>query len=219
MLAPRGFLGATVDVDQVDRLWTICPNANIGGRPSPAVVVLDIDPRNGGDRELDRLQQEHTELPATLSSRTGGGGMHLFYGCSGATRGKLGTGIDVKSHGTGYVVLPESVHPAGSRYEWLNEVPIAPAPNWVVKLLKPAARAQSTFDRSPGDPSRRAQALLDVVLQGPEGERNNRLFWACCRAIEAGFDINPLIDAGVHIGLSRAEAFRTAQSAASRVVV
>jgi hypothetical protein len=219
-LAPHGFLDATADVGEVDRLWTVCPNANIGGRPSPSVVVLDVDPRNGGDRELDRLQHDHDELPLTLTSRTGGGGLHLFFGCAGSTRGKLGSqGIEIKSHRNGYVVLPESVHPAGPRYEWLREMPIAPAPCWLVKLLRPSGRAEVEFNRSTGDPSRRAQALLNVVLQSPEGDRNNRLFWACARAGEAGIDLNPLIDAGVHIGLSRAEATRTAQSAASRVVV
>lgn len=215
-LAPHGFLNAITDVDQVDRLWSIDPNSNIGGRPNSAVVVLDVDPRNGGDRSIHRLQAENSALPLTLTSRTGSGGWHLFYGCAGATKGKLAEGVDIKTHATGYVVLPGSIHPSGRSYQWHHEVPIAPAPSWLVDLLQPARRVSGEFTRSSADPSRRARALRDVVLHAKPGGRNRALFWACCRATETGIDLNPLIEAGVQIGLSQTEAWRTAQSAARR---
>jgi hypothetical protein len=39
-------------------------------------LVLDVDPRNGGDEALRAVQTEHAILPTTLTSRTGGGGNH-----------------------------------------------------------------------------------------------------------------------------------------------
>ena len=115
-------------------------------------------------------------------------------------------------------MLPPSVHPSGRRYEWVDDdVPIADAPRWLVELLAPARPATTVvFDRSNSDPSRRAQRLLETVLAALPGQRNSVLYWACCRAIEGGIDLNPLIEAAEHIGLSQAEAWRTAQSAARK---
>jgi hypothetical protein len=211
----HGLHGATTDLDLVDSWWRTFPRGNIGARPLPGDTVLDIDPRNGGDRALDRLQTEHFELPPTLTARTGGGGLHIHLGCHGVTKGKLCQGIDIKTHSTGYIVWPGSIHPTGRRYHWLHEVPIAPAPPWLVDLLRlPRPRE---FDRSTADPSRRAQGLLNYVLGAtPETDRNSRLYWACKKAIEGGLDLEPLIDAAVHLGLTRTEAVRTAQSAAKR---
>ena len=41
-LTKRGYLEATLDVDQIDRWWTQRPNANIG-IPTGGLVVIDID--------------------------------------------------------------------------------------------------------------------------------------------------------------------------------
>ena len=50
---------------------------------------------------------------------------------------------------------------------------------------------------------------------GPiEGHRNDGFFWACCRALEAGYvDLSLLEQAAAHIGLSDTEVSKTMASA------
>lgn len=90
--------------------------SNLGvvtGRVSDLVVV-DLD---GDTDDFLRLN-----LPETAFSRTGGGGLHFFYGLAGReARSGIGVvpGIDVKAEG-GFVVLPPSLHVSGARYEWIE---------------------------------------------------------------------------------------------------
>ena len=115
----RGYKSATTDAEQIRSWWAQHPTAGIAvACDASELLVLDIDPRNGGDRTLAQLEDKHGELPHGPRSLTGGGGWHLFYTApSFSPVGKLGNGIDVKYHG--YVVLPCSLHESGSRYEWL----------------------------------------------------------------------------------------------------
>jgi len=50
------------------------------------------------------------------------------------------------------------------------------------------------------------------VRTAPRGERNERLFWAACRAGAAGHDGAALIAAGMRLGLPLIEAKRTVES-------
>lgn len=203
---------ATTDPKVVTAWWKRWPNANIGVRPPDGIVVLDVDPRHGGHFELSNLEQRHGQLPQTLTCRTGSGGLHVWLAYSGPARGKLGPGIDVKRH-TGYLVAPPSVHPdTGLRYEWLDTlIGTSPAPAWVRLLLNP-----------PPPPVRKLAVvgsgksldhLVRFVLDSGEGELNNRLHWACCRAHETGLDTAELVEAAVSKGHPRRGAENTARSA------
>jgi hypothetical protein len=56
--------------------------------------------------------------------------------------------------------------------------------------------------------------LAAHVARQVEGNRNNALFWAACRAAEAGArDLTPLLDAAVSAGLPERQARRTIRSA------
>jgi hypothetical protein len=114
-LLPHGLKEASTDLDQVRAWWEKWPDANIGIVPPEGIVVVDVDPRNGGTLEA---------LPGALSggmtARTGGGGWHLWYkapeGVEKLT--SLLPGVDLKTH-RGYVVAPPSVTDAP--YRWLSE--------------------------------------------------------------------------------------------------
>ena len=88
------------------------PDRNVGivtGALS-GLVVLDIDPRHGGDESLRKLEREHGSLPETLESITGGDG-----GC---------------------IVVPPSVHPSGKRYHWVKgrspgQANLSRLPDWL----------------------------------------------------------------------------------------
>jgi hypothetical protein len=213
----RGLDDATSSIETVTRWWHMWPTANAGVRPPKGVVILDVDPRNGGGTSLQILQRKHGILPPTQTVATGGGGLHIWVTFYGPTRGKVAPGIDVKTN-SGYVVMPPSLHESGRRYSWVNDrAGIRPAPDWLAALLAPAAIPQPAGARGTASPAR-AEALLRFVADSKEGARNSRLFWACARAIECGLDINPLIQAAVAVGLPEAEAMRAAASAARRVV-
>ena len=77
---PHGVKDATTDPEQIKSWWAASPDANIGiatGSES-GILVLDIDPRNGGAESLKRLEKELGPLPNTVTTITGGGGQHLI---------------------------------------------------------------------------------------------------------------------------------------------
>ena len=149
-LTPHGFKDATTDAHVITTWWTQWPDANIGAPTGKAAgfIVVDVDPRHGGDDALSELEQQHGALPSTVMALTGGGGVHYFFRypddrdirCSTAV---VGAGLDVKGDG-GYIVLPPSIHPNGTAYQWEtahhpDDVPLAPVPQWVLDKLSPVA--------------------------------------------------------------------------------
>lgn len=204
---PHGKDDATTDLGQIAEWLARYPDCNWGVRPPVGVIVLDVDPRNGGASNLAALQTRNRPLPATLTARTGGGGLHIWLSYTGPARGRLCTGVDVKTN-SGYVVAPPSVHASGGVYEWLTELPAARAPRWVRIMLNPPLPRYAPTREGGG-----LDALIRFVATAGQGERNRRLYWAACRAHEAGLDPNPLIDAAVHTGLTSVAARATVASA------
>lgn len=143
-VAPHGLKDATTDENIIRHFWASKPDANIA-IATGSVVVLDIDPRHGGDRSLADLERAHGQLPPTWRVRTGGGGMHIYFTApTGASvcnsAGKLGDGIDVRGRG-GYVVAPPSRHISGRHYEWAAGKDVAPIPSWVVAAAQEPKQA------------------------------------------------------------------------------
>lgn len=149
----HGFKEATTEKGSIVKAWTARGNANVGiatGKVS-ALVVLDVDPRNGGDRSLHELERLHGPLPETVSVATGGGGRHFYFTAPVEDVGSGGAadGLDVKGDG-GYVIAPPSIHPSGGTYSWTRapgSVPLAPCPDWV----RPAPRAKAVKTAPPDD--------------------------------------------------------------------
>lgn len=121
-LTPHGFKDATTEETQIREWWTRWPDAGIG-MPTGAlsgVVVLDVDPRHGGDESLAQLVEEHGPLPDGPVVNTGGGGRHLYFKHTGGhVPSVVGfrPGLDIRADG-GYVVLPPSPHRSGTDYRW-----------------------------------------------------------------------------------------------------
>ena len=139
----HGVLDATTDLDTVAGWWSgRYDGANIGVRLADDVVVIDVDPRNGGAESVATLTERYGPLPETLTaiSGRGDGGCHRYYRrpFGTLTSKHLGAGIDVKTS-AGYVVVPPSIHPdTGRAYTWV-EHPIVDPPGWLVDLLRPPA--------------------------------------------------------------------------------
>ena len=85
------------------------------------LIVVDVDPRNGGDDTVAKWLLREDFRPENVVS-TGGGGYHYYFysdvpiPCSS---GRLGPGVDVKGTG-GLVVAPPSTHASGHAYAWVK---------------------------------------------------------------------------------------------------
>jgi hypothetical protein len=153
-LGGRGVLDATTDVEQVIVWWSgRYRGCNIGLRLPGHIIVIDIDPRNGGLEALAELENRHGKLPETLTtiSGRGDGGYHAYFRRPpGELSGRrLGRGVDLKTH-LGYVVAAPSVHPdTGKPYVRVDH-PVATPPAWLITLLlpeKPAHRITAARPR------------------------------------------------------------------------
>jgi hypothetical protein len=164
---------ARADDSTVAQWFARWPEANVGivtGEISN-LIVLDVDPKHGGDDSLAQLERRFAPLPQTVEARTGGGGRHLYFAHPGGfmpNRAGLAQGIDLRGDG-GYVVAPPSRHPSGQLYVWAagrapEEIVPAALPRWLLSAGR-FARA-----RRPLAEWRR------VVQEGvPEGERNSTI--------------------------------------------
>ncbi len=135
------------------------------------LLVVDIDPRNGGEESFARLLDEYGELPETLEVETGGGGRHFYLSFpSGIDSAKDRPnvagfkGVDLKANG--YVVAPPSIHPdTGQPYRIASDVPIADAPKWLVEMV---------LGQQSGCTASSDAATIE------EGGRNDTLFRKAC---------------------------------------
>ena len=131
---------ASSAAEQVKGWWQRWPDALIGCRVSADAIVLDIDPRHGGDATWRALQDSHGGIPEGRSHRSGrgDGGCHIWFcrpaGLDRVTSGNLDawarehgvgeqpkehtgkplprwtSGIDIIQHGHRYTILPPSLH-------------------------------------------------------------------------------------------------------------
>lgn len=121
--------------------WFISSNLNVAIKTGldSKLIVLDIDPRNGGFSSLATMEAQHGRLPITPKVRSGGGGLHYYFRHPPfEVRGRIGMkpGVDVKAYGGG-MIAPPSKHPNGALYKW--EIPydteVAIIPQWLLTLI------------------------------------------------------------------------------------
>lgn len=164
----HGLKDATCDESRIQEWWSQWPDANVGivtGAKS-GLVVIDIDPRHGGDDSLADLERTYGPFPKTVQALTGGGVQHYFFQHPGGSikSRPIAEGIDVKADG-GYVVVPPSDHLSGRTYEWEasshpDDTPLAQLPPWLLVIL-----TKSHAEKSETPP-------LAMI---PEGARNTTL--------------------------------------------
>lgn len=175
----NGFKDASKDDGTICSWWGRCKDANIGIPTGEASgwLVLDIDPRHGGDASLTALIGEHGDLPETLEARTGGDGHHIIFayphGSNIRNSKRLGAGIDVRGEG-GYIVVAPSIHASGKTYQWLNDNKPASAPEWLLKLLAEENKARPNTLTT--EPRGQEKTSVEIGRRISEGERNQTLF-------------------------------------------
>lgn len=128
------------------------------------LLVTDVDARNGGLVDYDRLLERVPEIAGAgliVNTGSGGGARHLFFkvrkGLSLMTKHPDFKGIDFKS-GAHYVVGAGSLHASGNRYEIVYGSPddIEEAPEALLQMLAKPERHRAdlgsrTVDVSHGD--------------------------------------------------------------------
>jgi len=174
--------------------WFARPNSNIGYAISSKVIVVDVDPRNGGQESEDALFEAGKAFWPTLMSHSGrgDGGHHYFLSAPESEHGLRGQipgypGIDIKKEG-GYVLLPPSIHPDSHKpYRWHNEhEPIQKCPEWLAELIRlPKPEAVINVAQLPlmeqlehNTGGWTAEGLVTTMSIASPGERNNVLNWA-----------------------------------------
>jgi Bifunctional DNA primase/polymerase, N-terminal len=128
----KGFKDANTDLARIDRYWSKHPSHNIGIWIPFGIAVIDVDPRDGGDKTLDKLIDQLGLLPTgNPITETANGGRHYWFAYDGAeliyADSKAWPGIQIKTHHNGYVVVPPSTLKGGLQYRWetsILEVPL-----------------------------------------------------------------------------------------------
>lgn len=211
----HGFYDARTDIGWAAEYWTEHPDHGIAARPAPGLLVLDIDPRHGGNDALAAWERSHGALPetfTTISGRGDGGHHRWFSGVAEPVHGQLCRGVDIITHSRGGVVMPPSLHPVSMQpYSFQTPLAdIAPVPSWLAEIVsRPTARPRPSRRgrrMSPIEVRRRGRGLVAAVAGASRGERHRILYWAASRAAEDG-----LLDEGRGgLDIALAEAARDA---------
>ena len=217
-LTPHGFKDATTDSARIRAWWRRWPDANVAiatGAPGPDVLDVDNHDTGSGFEAFGRLKRAGLLAGARALVGTRSGGLHAYYAGTGQPCGRLPAHhLDFKAAG-GYVIAPPSVV-LGRPYELLGHRPATARLDWaaVRGLLEPPARPAARPPRRSGH----AGNLAAWVAGHQEGNRNDALFWAACRAAETGdaAALEHISAAAVSAGLTEAEVRRTVASAVRR---
>ena len=194
----NGVKDATNSPKKFKKLVESLPNFNLGvatGEPSD-IVVIDIDPRHGGDATFAALKRKLGLLPKTVTVKTGGSGMHLYFKAprKAPRSGKIGEGVDFLADGK-YAVVPPSLHGSGRRYLW--EKDSSP------RIVKIATLPQPWRDFV-ADRGHKATPKADPEQKAiPEGNRNNELTRIAGRLRASGLREAEITDALTTINAKR----------------
>lgn len=154
---------------------------NLGVRLGPLDLLIDVDPRNGGDESYTRLLKDSgANLDAYPTVRTGGGGLHIYTRVAAgvpvlSNEISLYPGVEYKHRGQ-QVVTPGSLHPdTGIRYAWENDVrEQREAPSELLEFL---AKYQYTAPKSSEIAAISPEDLTDILDQLPVDQYSDHSLW------------------------------------------
>jgi len=216
----HGLLDATTGHKQIQSWWRGEPRANVAvatGKPGPDVVDVDMREDGSGYPAWNELKREGLTGQPQAIIRTPSDGMHAYYRGTEQRNGKIpGEHLDFRSTG-GYVIAPPS-QVGGRPYAVVSKQASADTFDWAAakQLLdpQPERRPSRAPQRDAGRP-RDVGHLAAWMAAQQEGNRNDGLFWAANRAVEAGdtATLDGLARAAREAGLDDREIGRTIRSA------
>ncbi len=175
----HGVKDATTDRDQIKAWNWHRANIGIAAGAVSGIIVLDVDPRNGGVETLRQRKKELGKLPDTVMSLTGGGGRHLIFKHPSFpvrkdSQGKLlGPGLDILAEGS-IMVAPPGRHASGKRYQWKSgksSMDIEPAdlPETWLACLRGDQNSQPAREPMPAEPGNVSQGSRNTHLTSLAG--------------------------------------------------
>jgi hypothetical protein len=204
--------GATNRERLIRRTFRKYPQANIGivtGELS-GFFVVEADTKEGhnvdGIASLKKLQAKHGALTKTLQAISPSGSLHFYFRHPGVniknSASEIAPGVDVRGDG-GMVLAPPSLKPSVGAYRWVNSLPVAAAPQWLLGLIlkQPEPDQPSISERAnvtirklhAGTDNSYAEAALrgecEAVASSTKGNRNDTLN-------RAAFSLGTLVGAG-----------------------
>jgi Bifunctional DNA primase/polymerase, N-terminal/Primase C terminal 2 (PriCT-2) len=176
--------GRTSDAEIIRGYWRRLPSANIGLAMGAISGVFDIECdtcaahpnlKQDGAVSLAALEAKHGALPRTLSFTSPSGSRHRLFKHPGGdfrvehSTSKLGIGVDVIGDGFMSVVPPS--RKGKGVYKWLNDLPVAAAPRWLLDLVRKPAPAPRTLESDDAElPSRELVELVLALLPNDSDE-------------------------------------------------
>lgn len=168
---------------EIREIWTKYPNANIALR-TVDFFVIDIDRHDGGKDGFETVRNwpQNALLSDTLTQRTSGGGLQLFFlkRSDMDVQQNIGwmDGVDVKAHVNNYVMVPPS-RVEGRPYEWVNKSPMVTASKELIKAINKKSESgglMGLYQQYNGGQSRTTN-LFEMIANGlgDSGGRNNAL--------------------------------------------
>ncbi len=224
----HGLKDATILAGQIEEWWDghrLYNVARVTGHPGPDVLDVEGAWKEGGSgwAAYYRLKEAGLLAGAHRLVVTPSQGAHIYFKGTDQKSGALAAlHIEFKGLGGCVTVPPSKVSRPyhGARYKITDIRPPTGATfSWEAakRLLSPPKPVPARRFSRNGHGS--ARHLVKWIEEQGVGNRNRGLFWAACRAAEAGDEqvLLDLVEAAVQTGLERDEAHRTVISAARRV--
>ena len=138
--------GKTTDPEEIGRDFRRWRDANVAIVTGAAsgIFVIEADTIEGhgvdGLASIRMLEIEHGPFPETRMAASPSGSVHRYYEHPGRaiyvknSTSELAPGVDVRGDG-GMVVAPPSIKPGVGEYRWLNDLPVADAPAWLIEAV------------------------------------------------------------------------------------
>lgn len=175
---------AATDLESVRRFWSDFPDAQIGADAERSnIIVVDIDPRNGGDDSFRTLANDvgiHL-FDGAPTVNTPSRGRHLYYRATKPIRGRtsaLGPGIDVIGRGNGIMLPPSFRADANAIYHW--RLPNSGVPTldtaWPETFEPPDFPDELVWRMGVGKAANHAKARLVERGKITQGRRNVEMF-------------------------------------------
>ncbi len=152
---------ATTDPDTIRAWWQRQPGSGVGIATGQAsgIIIIDIDPRNGGDDSLADLEATYGPLPDTVEAITGSNGRHIYLNAPNFPISidhgrRLGPGIDILGE-RAQAVAPPTIRNDGGLYTWdlehdpFDGIAVADPPAWLLELLTATTTATPRRDPAP----------------------------------------------------------------------
>jgi P4 family phage/plasmid primase-like protien len=190
------------------RKW---PNANVAivTGVTSGIFVIEADTTEGhgvdGLASISELEVEHGTFPVTRMAISPSGSIHRYYRHPGAgikiwnSDSLIAPGVDIRGDG-GMVIAPPSIKPGVGAYKWLNDEPVADAPEWLIEAASKTKQQKSNEQAASdafedcgtdtdleADPDLIAAALEYIPNADVSWEEWNRLAMAAWRAAKGSF--------------------------------